>query len=588
MKKILLFIFICCVCNVNGWGQVKHSVKIYPNSKFVGITKTNDKYAVQKLSDGIVLGNKEGKGIIGRAYLEFDLEGKIPNDAVIKLVEIKLTAKKDIPSDKFGGKIRLERTGNFINDANPTTWGFLKTLGMTGDYSGVEASFENPSVTHFLFDYLITQHVKENIGGKVKFIINNKNETTNKYVHLSGSSEDLYLLVEYESETPPTPPLYWHGIVAPHIVEHQQEIWFNIYLNKRMILDDEIKGWMYDPNIFEDKGSVPHCLKLKSKYVNGVISENIAVLLNSGERFDFKVYIIGELKPQHTGEKIICSLGTTASYEIPGLSLLNEFDNNYCEINWTYSNNMTLLSGQGQGEVKFRIDNTGATVVRALIKIKDTNTMFENPFYKEYTVQNSDVWVGKPKIDGLDIIQHRDPITTDLNYNTLYFLKLKTEEKTTLSEYRWTLSNTQYATILHGRDTYDMIKDVELRTGHVAANDIKHTIITVDARNVCGTTTFKRGIWIAGPTSSGGGGGGGWPQEPNPGIDPLSLKSATPVSSPLSIRVFNFTTGTLVHQEKNVMDFNIQNTALKEGIYVIETTDKDGKKTTEKIFKKNK
>lgn len=73
---------------------------------------------------------------------------------------------------------------------------------------------------------------------------------------------------------------------------------------------------------------------------------------------------------------------------------------------------------------------------------------------------------------------------------------------------------------------------------------------------------------------------------------PFSLKSSSenaiaPFStpSPITVKVYTFNTGTLVYSEKNVTDFNIQNTTLKDGIYIVVSTDQNGETKSEKVVK---
>lgn len=68
-------------------------------------------------------------------------------------------------------------------------------------------------------------------------------------------------------------------------------------------------------------------------------------------------------------------------------------------------------------------------------------------------------------------------------------------------------------------------------------------------------------------------------------ISEPNLSVPTGTEPLVSVKVYSFNTGALVYEEKNTVDFNIKNTSLKDGIYIVVTTNKDGKVKSEKIVK---
>ncbi|MCU6167929.1 T9SS type A sorting domain-containing protein, partial [Enterobacter roggenkampii] len=54
-----------------------------------------------------------------------------------------------------------------------------------------------------------------------------------------------------------------------------------------------------------------------------------------------------------------------------------------------------------------------------------------------------------------------------------------------------------------------------------------------------------------------------------------------------AIRIYSFPTGSLVYKENKAINFDIQNTTLNAGIYILEKTDKEGNVTREKVMKIN-
>jgi len=64
-----------------------------------------------------------------------------------------------------------------------------------------------------------------------------------------------------------------------------------------------------------------------------------------------------------------------------------------------------------------------------------------------------------------------------------------------------------------------------------------------------------------------------------------SLSADSQDATPATVKVYSFSTGKLVHQEKAAINFNIQSTTLENGIYIVETTDSEGQVTRNKVMK---
>ena len=189
MKKFPL-LFILFFLSIYTFSE---TVVIKPKATFVGVKKKGDAYTAQTLTGGILLGTKNGE--IGRGYLEFDLKGKIPNDAKIESAEIRLSSKTSESSGSFGGKIRLERAGRGLNYAGLSEWNLIKTTGNSGDYSGIELSYANPATVQNFAGELIISGVKDGIGKEAAFMINHTSENGSKYVYLDGADDKIILTV---------------------------------------------------------------------------------------------------------------------------------------------------------------------------------------------------------------------------------------------------------------------------------------------------------------------------------------------------------------------------------------------------------
>ncbi len=267
------------------------------------------------------------------------------------------------------------------------------------------------------------------------------------------------------------------------------------------------------------------------------------------------------IKPRiFSSKKVVCN-DELAIYSIPNLPP-------NIEIEWLPGPNMNLISGQGTVNAHFKPLKSGYVTVKAIIR-------GEGVQYSGNTlnIENSDVWVGKPEtptqIQGFDMRQ--------FNPDTTYpFL---VGHNSSIETFNWTITGNASKYVLHVPTQYNNNMMVTMGPKGRGSS----FTISVTAQNRCGiSASYSRTGTIQ--TNTGGPIGGITDGVTN------GLKSTTTVdtpSPPVTIKVYNFTTGSIVHQEKNAIDFNIQNTSLKEGIYIIETTDKNGDKTTEKVYKKN-
>jgi len=313
--------------------------------------------------------------------------------------------------------------------------------------------------------------------------------------------------------------------------------------------------------------------QLKVKTKNKLGSTGIAIISkdadNNFHSNSISVYI-GEKNPYSisSNRTSVCDTDQDITY------IINETLPAECEINWT-SEDLTLISGQGQNSATFRLKSnnlSGKVSVSASIKDLKEKTWCE--------IQNSEVWVGAPpKPQLMEHPWYENLLKPNGTYNLLargdYATNLIWDiEGGTIKD----IKNSQYSGYTTGSAT-------------VLTDNVPYAMfnISVKAENECGCSQAVTGATAVVEDIIPPGGGGLKPKPPGDGIllsAPL-LPGLQPMSTatPVTVRVYNFNTGSLVHQQKNAVDFNLQGTNLKPGIYVVEKTDSGGNKTTEKVKK---
>lgn len=190
---LAMFMWTCLETNA----QITYKI-ISPSTTFTGITTKGGSYSKQT-KDFFVGWDK---GNIGRGFLEFDLSS-IPKDATITGADIYLNSKVAWDSN-FGGKIQLYRA-NYINDANETTWGFLRPIGTPVIDLSKENYFTGEGLIRGYHSDILTAFVKELVGKKFYLSINNVDEYS-KIMRISTEKDKLHLIVYYSGGTTTPPP----------------------------------------------------------------------------------------------------------------------------------------------------------------------------------------------------------------------------------------------------------------------------------------------------------------------------------------------------------------------------------------------
>nr|DAJ08495.1 MAG TPA: Gingipain R2 [Caudoviricetes sp.] len=545
MKKIPV-LFILFFLSIHTFSE---TVVIKPKATFVGVKKKGDTYTAQTLSGGILLGTKNEE--TGRGYLEFDLKGKIPSGANINFAEIRLSSKSSEPLGSFGGKIRLERAGRGLNFAGSSEWNQIKTIGISGDYSGIELSYANPSTVQNFAGELIISGVKDGIGKEAAFMINHTSENGSKYVYLDGADDKIILTVTYTTDTTtPTNP----SSSNPTKIEGDSILSYDEVYKFMAVPAGPTLNWTWDNNILQYISYTGTSVSLKpySEFVGfkkTSISCSYSFTAPWGERLNGKLtkdVIVGGTNFIKTASTIVCA-GDNVEYNTPNIDLLPG-----AIINWIAKDNMSLVSGQGTATAKFKAQGNGKGIVGVEIKWKGKTFISED-----------NIWVGMPSAP-TQIIGLEDEVTFTPSSSYVF----KAIGSIGATEYEWIVTG---GTIL-------MENNKQLVTIKMDALGKKEKFkpfeITLFAKNKCGRSLP---IIRSGGITSGG-----------DDYEPYRLRNNILDSefTPQSIKIYNLS-GAIVHSQDNLSgDFDIKSTTLPDGIYIIEKSDGKERQSEKVILKR--
>lgn len=323
-----------------------------------------------------------------------------------------------------------------------------------------------------------------------------------------------------------------------------------------------IEDWTYDRNLFREIDRKSHMITLVAKQVTGITATYAEVKIHVKERlapfisqdvlnhtWGLKIY--GTPYIEKIGNRVACSNQNT-EYQIGNLHIPNRV---WQSVSWQSGQNMTLISGQGTPNAVFRASGNGYGTVKAKV-VYDNGQTFE--------IENSDIWVGPPA-----------PLTSLTGFEQGTFAPNQRVYIGAMSggatDYIWGLSGDARFDLSYyqGMAIAPIVTSVPTGQGMFT--------IEVYAKNQCGRSNAIRKSGIVNGTNSG---------DPTP---PMVEKSGTVsdvTSTPVSIKIYSFNTGSVVYQKKNVVNFNIQDTGLNDGIYIVETIDSKGNRTSNKVFKK--
>jgi len=413
----------------------------------------------------------------------------------------------------------------------PRYGAYIAEVSWIYDYSSFEID------TGSIFDTRISLVAKKGSAGKT-------------YIHATVMDDEMYsYTVSFEVNI--KPPSVIKSVSYPNIVGFNTNTTFSVSLTNS---NDYEVAWNYDNAFFDFvfQSTDRNTIILKAKKIG---STHISIEARSkltGSLTDSKIISvkIEELYKITPNKYVICA-NENISY---GLSYkMGEIPPNSIII-WQAGQNMTLVSGQGTPNAIFKGNGNGIGKVKATVSY-DGQT---------FEIENSDVWVGPPA-----------PLTSLTGFEQGTFAPNQRVYIGAMSlgaiDYMWNLSGDARFDLSYyqGMAIAPIVTSVPTGQGMFT--------IEVYAKNQCGRSNAIRKSGIVNGTNSG---------DPTP---PMVEKSGTVsdvTTTPVSIRIYNFNTGSVVYQKKNVVNFNIQDTGLNDGIYIVETIDSKGNRTSNKVFKK--
>lgn len=332
-----------------------------------------------------------------------------------------------------------------------------------------------------------------------------------------------------------------------------------------------VKKIVWSSNNGNIKIETPNTINTK---VTGV-KEGKSTLTVSVTTTNDKVYTVArEITVKGHGMKItpsgnIACVNNTVSFTVtnllPGAT-----------VAWTAGANFTLVSGQNAPTAVFKMASQysiGYGTVKTVISHNGIN----------YNLENSDVWLGTPKmgISGYsspsDIYSSYFELTGKATLGNNVVLRMAGYgESGATYDYEWKKNNGDFAFTSGGGYITNPIDNGNGSLGNTAmfkmSSSYTSLMFQIRAKNTCGWGDWQYVAWSGLPVG-------------------YSMKSTIeqdflpePIS-PSSVRVYNLNSGQLVYSEREVTNFSIENTILGKGVYILETTNAEGKVTREKVMK---
>ena len=326
--------------------------------------------------------------------------------------------------------------------------------------------------------------------------------------------------------------------------------------------------WQYDSNTFTKVNTneqYPKNLILQAKNLSGIKTTKITAFegkegVNNYRYSEFNTLVIGSPIIRTKSANVVCQ-NDLITYD---LEYLEYFPN--ATITWQSSTNMTLVSGQGTPNATFRVSGNEFGTAKATVIYDGVS----------YQLENSQVWVGKP----LTPIIRGNERLEEYQSQLAYFFD---GEITGASEFEWRIEgNASMLDVSKGNvitiPSETNILPMSIRTQSIGLGRWGEFNLFLKTKNICGTTpeAFVHGRIKGGKPT---------PEEMSDfSLSSLKTYTSDDVAS-ANIRIYSLPTGSLVYKENKAINFDIQNTTLNAGIYILEKTDKEGNVTREKVMK---
>lgn len=338
----------------------------------------------------------------------------------------------------------------------------------------------------------------------------------------------------------------------------------------------DIEKWIYDSNVFQEISRNYKSITLKARQIT-TDSKRVQV----GVRIKYTYYGVFGIslagnKATHTygftlynkpyiknKDNIICSGNT--NYEI-----INPVPYTKTSVQWTAGENLKFISSVNPFQATFLSTGKGKTKAIATVKLEGSGNMAD--FKREFKIENSNVWVGVPPKTAPLTLSPTVGCGTQATFRIPNSMPEGAFNETSVNWKSSVTPSSKTKTDLKVFAKYaGSIIDASMDLTNKCGTSRSNTATIVVTGN-CGTIDPER------------------PGKPGqPGLDPeLRAKNNSRLNSYLpitSVKVYVYPTGSLVYQKKNVVNFDIQNTTLGEGIYILEITDQEGNVTREKVMK---
>ncbi|WP_165041656.1 T9SS type A sorting domain-containing protein [Dysgonomonas sp. ZJ709] len=328
----------------------------------------------------------------------------------------------------------------------------------------------------------------------------------------------------------------------------------NVYAGDIFTLGYKNKGipfkiidYSYDASLFEIVSKTDEVITFRAKQLLGTMRGQISIEIKTTMGFALYYYLRKTTWGfPVTGSPYIVAINNTVC---TGNDVLYKIENLEGSATWEAKTNLSLVNTDAIGwRATFKPLGNGTSTAKATVK---------HPNGKIYSLENSSVWVGAPQFKAT-LNYPGTALPRKDSYYVPYLASYGVSaDMNGATSYKW----------------YDMPRVVTYSSpdhaGISSTDDVASFYVI--GTNQCGTLRRNFKIYAS-------------QTEFQPNLRSLS-EDVIEEPSTASIRIYSLTTGSVVYTEKNIMNFNIENTGLKKGIYVLEKTDGEGNVTRIKVAK---
>lgn len=327
---------------------------------------------------------------------------------------------------------------------------------------------------------------------------------------------------------------------------------------------------------------------LSSNYENGATSLTCVVPTDGSNRTSLYGYKeIRVICPVIVEEKTELCANENIGYKLvnyrPGAT-----------IRWEAGSNLSLVSGQGTSNAIFKGTGNGYGTVKAIITYEGSNYTVESSVW----VNNAQPHIPAHKLRFTNIANNKAYWCSSHSGNSFVFVDdgVRTD--------KFDYYDVKVYTLVNGMPKQEIFSRTYVQPGEImpSYSPTEWHLFKIRGINKYGVSDWYEtevrlcdcriydeinGITGCDCNNNGGGGGSGDETGDNEGILLFNASASDP-SSPVSVQIYSFTTGKVVYKDKKAYNFDLQTTNLKEGVYIVVTTDQNGNTKSEKIMKRSR